>query len=727
MEENNNKETTLTLDSFTKKICQKYSLDENILIENLNKDKNNFWNTLIELIQKKEELENPSNPSDKENNGNNEITNQTFNKEEIIKEIDNYIKENPDEHNDIWNDYKNNNNKITSIKDNNTQIENNAPTSTSTDKKNDSCKPKNVPTEERKKSVSIKKGCQTYRFSIKPLKKRRHQSILMQLKAMKPSNSNNFIVNPIKRGSKLNMIRSKFCKVKKNKNRRSLVLKIDKNSNFEYNSKKLIMPTKNRKSVITQQNNLKFKFNFNNINDRKKTITEGNNIKSKFNEKNNQKILDKDKEEKDNNKLVIYSDDSESDSESKSSKSLKEKEKKEQINNDINNVNDKDNLNNINSDKSPENEINSDNPKTSEENKKIPIYKNKNTVFTIYKKEKQKPKPKSKVEPKKYLNNYICHQVSISLNINNKKDHNSSNIINNNNIYGYSKKFKQKYDKIVKISSKSLNKNSNNDKDVKDNINLKNNAKSTKKLEVKTPSIIDEESIFHNKKIYSSEMVGNKNIINTNNNDSLLVNRNNKSFYQINIEDGFDENICKSVKNFQKLKYAEKPITTANNSQKEIIPKKAEIKYYKMYKTNNKSKKLFKDNQIKKSNNILNKVKENKDKMQKYNNNYKSSRTNFPQKKNNYIQMYKDAIDKIMRHDESIFNDEGDIFYIKKNSKQFFKKESNTIIKKKPENKYDIKNYLSKKYIKKKNNLNNNIKKNCFGSSDNIHKTKCTQ
>ena len=152
MEENNNKETTLTLDSFTKKICQKYSLDENILIENLNKDKNNFWNTLIDLIQKKEELQNPSNPSDKENNGNNEITNQTFNKEEIIKEIDNYIKENPDEHSDIWNDYKNNNNKITSIKDNNTQMENNAPTSTSTDKKNESCKPKNVPTEERKKS-----------------------------------------------------------------------------------------------------------------------------------------------------------------------------------------------------------------------------------------------------------------------------------------------------------------------------------------------------------------------------------------------------------------------------------------------------------------------------------------------------------------------------------------------------------------------------------------------
>jgi hypothetical protein len=54
MEENDKEKS---FENFIKEICKKYFLEENVLLEYINQDKTKFWNTLIELINKKEEIQ----------------------------------------------------------------------------------------------------------------------------------------------------------------------------------------------------------------------------------------------------------------------------------------------------------------------------------------------------------------------------------------------------------------------------------------------------------------------------------------------------------------------------------------------------------------------------------------------------------------------------------------------------------------------------------------------
>ena len=486
MEDNNKMEN---LANFTQDICKKYNLDENTLTESLNHDQKNFWNTLFQMIDKKQELENSINPIesiDKEDIENTEKISQTFNKEELTKDIENFFQNNPDEDIEIWNNYKNKN--IESPKDNNNnnnQVDVSAPTSTSTGKKMDSNIIKKAPTtRKRKKSYFGKKIInQSYNFAIGLPKKRRHQSILIN--PIKPVNTIKFIRNT--QTKKYNQFDYKHkirnnqtFMIKQNKNRRSLFL-IDNNSHFEYNPKKFALP--NRKSVCTKQNNIKFKYTFNNSRDKNiLNISEGKKEDNIFNKLSDRSVIDKIdeiKEVKENEnaeRIINYSD--ESDSSVSGSNEIVisrvnsiEKKNKEETNNNNNN-------NNVNISKD-ENNLNDNNKdiidiKPKEEIETIPVYKYKNTIFTIHKKQKPqpnpqpksvpKPEPKHSHEPKKYLNNYVCHQVSISLNINNKKDLSKNKKDSKNNTKESVKKNLQKFDKIISKASNKKLKNITNKK-----------------------------------------------------------------------------------------------------------------------------------------------------------------------------------------------------------------------------------------------------------------------
>lgn len=80
------------LEKFVNYISQKHNLNESILIDNLKKDINNFWNILFQLINKKSELINSGSVKDIEFNDNNIVDNvvfnKDFNKKELEKEID---------------------------------------------------------------------------------------------------------------------------------------------------------------------------------------------------------------------------------------------------------------------------------------------------------------------------------------------------------------------------------------------------------------------------------------------------------------------------------------------------------------------------------------------------------------------------------------------------------------------------------------------------------------
>ena len=704
MEEN---EKEKTLEYFIKDICQKYCLDENILLENINQDKTTFWNTLIEQINKNEELHKLSNSINDENIEDIENTNHAFNKEELINEIDIFIRENPDEDNEIWKNFKNNNTE--SLKDNNIQIDNNnAPASASASapavNKND--KPEPAPA--IKKTFTIKKD-QKLRFSIKVPKKRKNQSIIMQ-----PNNSNTFLINQKinKRESKLKLIRSKFNKDKKKTKRRSLALKVDNNTNLEYNNKKLIEPV-NRRSLMPNYH-FKNKYNLNNsVNKKNEIIPEENKTKN-----SNQKNGDKNKEKDDNKKDIIYINENENESESENSsiysydnKKDEDKKKNENENeNEENKVieNKDDNLNNTN-----------DNNEQNTEKKVLPVYKYKSTVSTIYKKENPKPKPKK--EPKKYLNNSVCHQVSISLNIM-KKSNIKSKSKNKNSITSRNERCENK----IKISTKTSKTNMTNDNNT---INVLYKKEIINQPDEKTHDNLDEDNYFNERKLFNSERKRNRQLFNNEYNNNNNYNNSrikiyNNSFYRININETYNVNNYRSTENINNLKTAQKPFNATFSSKKEIIPKQAEIKFYKTSgKNNNKSSKKINDSNIKRNCGTIKKIKVKKE----INNNINNYTISTHPKKKPFIQRYKDAIESITKNDDTIFN-ANNILYKQKSIKKKHKAGNSIETQKKKEIPAKI-NFNWKNSRNKQSNKKIKIlkKKNIFSSTDNIYKNKNNQ
>ena len=339
------------LKDFAKSLSKKYSLNKNILLDILNNNPKDFWNTLFQIIIEKAELNNSSNSLDKENIDNIK-TIQNFNKENIDKEIENYFSKNPEENKDIFDEYKKGN--INIEKNYKIKLDVLSPTSSSTDKKvepNNNIKLKKMPSpDKRKKSVFINKN-KKFNFAIGINKNRRHQSIIAEIHNLNKIDSNKSFKNDnlklSKKNSKSINKKSKFSNAnKKYKNRKSCIVKIENNCKLEYNnSKKNIIPIKNRKSVFIPQNNFGFKFNTNNISKDKKIIgnSKGNKIKSLFNKKQSQAI----NEEKDDNKdneIIISPEDNNSNSINKN----------EAINNDNEfikkenkNINEKININEI--------------------------------------------------------------------------------------------------------------------------------------------------------------------------------------------------------------------------------------------------------------------------------------------------------------------------------------------------------------------------------------------
>ena len=810
---NNNKMENLN--NFTQDICKKYNLDENTLTESLNHDQKNFWNTLFKMIDKKQELENSINPLetiDKENIENTEKIAQTFNKEEITKDIENFFQNNPDEDIEIWNNYKNKN--IGSPKDNNNnnnQIDVNAPTSTSTEKKMDSNIIKKLPsTQNRKKSFFVKKIInQSYNFSIGLPKKKRHQSILIN--PIKPLNAIKFIKNTqTKKNNQFdykNKIKNNQTFIaKQNKNRRSLFL-IDNNSHFDYIPKKSAVL--NRKSVFSKQNNFNLKYTFSNSGDKNiLNISEGKKEDKIFNKLTDKSVIDKIDEIKENEnaeKILNYSDESDPSISGSNEIIISrvnsiEKKSKEEANNNNNN-----NKVNISKDENNLNDNNKDisDIKPKEEIAKIPVYKYKNTIFTIHKKQKPQPKsmpklePKHTAEPKKYLNNYVCHQVSISLNIKNKKDISKNKKDNKNNTKDYVKKNIQNFDKIISKSSKKKLKNIVNkksfrgnkiidtkkekekikekekkrkkakgeDKDKDDDKdkkkekdedkdknevkymnngnsvgnNIKKEEETNDNLKSDNQSENDNDNSTLSIKKDSFEKFDNKNIINEQKSfktTSIIKKVNKKSnninkfnhpniktkdlIYRNKMNNYFDSYINKSENNLinrNDYSFNKKPIKTIYNSQKEIIPKKAQIKYYKLNNSqNNKSQIIRRKGQQKiKIIKIKTFKKNDKNKIRNENNNF--------QRKSKYLQRYRETIENIMKNDDSIFNDKSQILYIKDKSKKILKNRNNSkdnsLVKKKDQNKSKVKfNLKSSEDLTIKKS-----KKNHFRSTDNIHKS----
>ena len=73
-----------------------------------------------------------------------------------------------------------------------------------------------------------------------------------------------------------------------------------------------------------------------------------------------------------------------------------------------------------------------------------------------------------------------------------------------------------------------------------------------------------------------------------------------------------------------------------------------------------------------------------------------------------------------MKNDDSIFNDESQIFYIKNNSKKIIKNDINIIKKRNKENK--SKGKLNENISEKTFRNKSKMKKNIYGSCDNIYK-----
>jgi len=483
MEENNGE----SLENFSWYISQKFDINESDLISCLHNDKNNYWNTLFSLIKEKTELMNDAEAGEENNNN---IKNEIENKDEIVKEIDKYFKENPEEAEPTWNKYKKEVLKINNVRNSNPPKEKSM-ASKIIDKKinnNNNIKTNNninhrasLP-KKRKQSFAIQKdNIQKFNFSIGFPSSGPQGNDNVMRKTMNISNNFNFLQN--KQKNKKNKIaNSRPSKIdNNNKFRNSMYLKIKKNPNFEYAPKKFLNPKNMRKSINQQQNqSASFNYSFNNSNDNKQSdstvikiskkkfdeLIHKNTIEEKENEfdKNIYEEIDEKDEDKGTGKKEEQSDNK---SENKNENGYENEEKilsfeesDSKVNlEDINNNNET-NINEKNKDltnkvteynienkpdyskdyelsKEATNQkiqINDEKEKNKDiEEKDIPLYKKKDVIFTL-KKPKPKPKPKvrfssdikSNPKPKVYINLSLCRQVSFSLNIKN----NSQNLTN---------------------------------------------------------------------------------------------------------------------------------------------------------------------------------------------------------------------------------------------------------------------------------------------------------
>ena len=727
------------LEDFAKSLSKKYSLNENILLDILNNNPKDFWNNLFQIIIEKAKLNNSSNSLDKENIDNIK-TIQNFNKENIDKEIENYFSKNPEENKDIFDEYKKGN--INIEKNYKIKLDVLSPTSSSTDKKvepNNNIKLKRMPSpDKRKKSVFINKN-KKFNFSIGINKNRRHQSIIEEIHNLNKIDSNKSFKNDnlklSKKNSKSINKKSKFSNAnKKYKNRKSCFVKIENNCNLEYNnSKKNIIPIKNRKSVFIPQNNFGFKFNTNNISKDKKIIgnSKGNKIKSLFNKKQSQAI----NEEKDDNKdneIIISPEDNNSNSINKN----------EAINNDNEfikkenkNINEKININEIEKNnyfkgKDEINfttEINKEKTKIKEETINIKIYKNKNTFSKIYKSKKLK----SLSKPKKYLSNLICHQISITLKaiFNKVPNNNIQSLKKINNSNNKEDKEQKKFGKVIKNTlNKEIRKRDK--KEIKCENYKNNNIENTNDDEEEKE---ENAYINNNRNINSFDSKKNKKSKITEKNNKSLIKIYNGSIYRIPNNNNFEENTYNSEKfnNYLNTTNNLNKDNTINNSQMTLNTTRPENKYYKMSKNNiinckynNQNNRydinrLVKEIEVKKrsqgkeykpknnnKNELKNNNKINSKNISKTNNNNKKNIS----KKKNYLERYKEAIANIMKNDESIYNDDSELFYIKEDNK-------------KNENLSELKLNENKKEKSKKCSTIK-IKKNLYSSYDNILKNK---
>lgn len=718
MEENNKKQS---LENFTKIISKRFGIDENALLFCLYNDQKNYWNTLFNLINKKSEIKKTTESNAKEENDNNEDKKPTFNKDDIIKEIENYLMENPDEVDEMWEKFKDNKTKNLNSDKINNQEKNNKRPSLNIIKidSNENNKKMNRPISPQKgKKNIIKIGNQNINFSIGVADNRRHQSIFGQLKkvnSLRPAQEiKNSFTKIYKRDSIIKPKRNYFFPPKnKNKNRHSVFLQIN-SSNFDYVPKKVIMPKNNRKSISGNQNNSDIlRFSFNRSLDKSIESPRKKQKKKKFkisdikgkdsNGKNTEEIIEDKSEKSDDDKIEEKNEDK---SDYDSEQSNKEKNKEEPENKDDDNLfnfedssdsekkesihNHIDKNENIKEENHNKEEIKPQINKEENEVNTFPIYKNKNCVFVI---KKQKPKPKPVAKPKlntknekkikKYINLFECHQTYLCLNINNNK----ANMKTKN-----SKRFSNSAPKISEHKDKNID--LSNTKDEYTNSNLKNSTSNNdeQKTDDKSKDMSSKKDLvrklFFNDEVFNYNSSGSKfnSSIKTNPNNNLNTNiksmnnfrtfrsNNNHSSYKKKVNNYRSEN---NIKFLKVSKYNNKnEIKNINKSKKTFIPKKVIIIRNKNKNTKNdndqgssshrydqhmnKSSKNFYLKNNHKYNNT--EITENKDiktnKIKKAKFNDSINEESYKPKRKYYLQKYKLAIENLMKNDDSIFNDE---------------------------------------------------------------------
>ena len=586
MEENNGE----SLENFSWFISQKFEINESDLISCLHNDKKNYWNTLFNLINDKRKLMNGTEEIT-EDNKNKE--NGIENKDDIIKEIDNYFKENPEEVEPTWNKYKKEVLKIDVKNPNPPKEKPIAPKiidkkSSIRNKMSNSLKVKVQPSQKRKQSFAIQNNnIQKFNFSIGfPGAGPQESDNIKRITTMNFSNNHNSLLNRPKNK------KNKFANFRLNKNindnklRNSMYLNIKKNPNFEFAPKKFLN-SKNLRKSTNQKHNLSasFKYSFNNSTDNNQTDSSIIKIsKKKFNELIHKNPIEENENEFGDN---LYEEIEEKDEEKSPGK--KEENSDNKSENKVGNGNENedkilsfeesdleskvnlDDMNNHNgpntSEKNKEltnkgtdyniehkpdyskdyelsKEITNQKIKINNENEKnkdkeeanIPLYKTKNNIFTL-KKPRTKPNIKnssdSKPKPKVYLNLSLCRQVNFSLYIK-KKSQNLTNSVPNLR--------KEKKDE----TNKSLELLAKKDSIKKDNntiIATRSDQKLARKnIEIKDPYIVNNRNRMmnnNNKKNLSYSKSKNMNTNMRNKNYFPIVKINNNSLYKMKMNNTF--------------------------------------------------------------------------------------------------------------------------------------------------------------------------------------------
>ena len=585
MEENNGE----SLENFSWFISQKFEINESDLISCLHNDKKNYWNTLFSLIKEKRELNNCTEEIT-ENNNNKE--NEIENKDEIIKEIDNYFKENPEEVDPTWNKYKIEVLKINNVKKPNPPKEKSIgpkivdkKINNNNNQMKNSLKNKATFPTKRKQSFAIQKdNIQKFNFSIGFPSTGTQGNDNILRRTMNFSNNYNSLLNKPKNK------KNKFINSKPNKNdnnnklRNSLHLKIKQNPNFEYAPKRFFNPKNVTKDINQKENrSASFKHSFNNsteINQKDSSVIKiskkkfyelihKNTIEEKeneFGENIYEEVEEKDAENSDNkseykigneyekeDKILSFE---ESDLESKVNlddiKNHNEhntNEKNKELTNKVTEYN-IDNKPDYSKDYELSKEITNQKMKINNEKEKnkekeeikIPLYKNKNNIFTL---KKPKPNPKvkpssvSKKKPKVYLNLSLCHQVNLSLNIKN----NSQNLTNS-----VPNLLKEKQNETNKSLESLTKKEPNKKKNISINTARSDQKPVKKNLALKNQKLVNNRSkmINNNNKINLSYKIfklnsksKNMNINTRNQNNFPTVKINNNSLYKMKMNKTF--------------------------------------------------------------------------------------------------------------------------------------------------------------------------------------------